>query len=69
MFYYYDLNLAKNCTCIHTFILKGIQGVSKIEDGCNPAAWMLEVTSSEKEMQLEIDFSEVYKNSELHRYL
>ncbi|RHN48302.1 putative sulfate-transporting ATPase [Medicago truncatula] len=46
---------------------EGIEGVSKIEDGCNPAAWMLEITSSEKEMQLEIDFSEVYKNSELYR--
>ncbi|CAK8543696.1 unnamed protein product [Lathyrus sativus] len=44
-----------------------IQGVSKINDGYNPATWMLEVTSSSKEMELEIDFAEVYKNSELYR--
>ncbi|XP_058737880.1 pleiotropic drug resistance protein 1-like isoform X1 [Vicia villosa] len=46
---------------------EGIQGVSKIKDGCNSATWMLEVTSSVKEMELGIDFAEVYKNSELHR--
>ncbi|WJX17921.1 hypothetical protein P8452_07779 [Trifolium repens] len=46
---------------------EGIQGVSKIEDGCNPAAWMLEVTSSTKEVELGIDFAEVYKSSELYR--
>lgn len=52
----------------HTFLMKGIQGVSNIKDGYNPATWMLEVTSSGKEIELGIDFSEVYKNSELYRY-
>ncbi|XP_061343438.1 pleiotropic drug resistance protein 1-like isoform X2 [Gastrolobium bilobum] len=46
---------------------EGIQGVSKIKDGYNPATWMLEITSSAKEMELGIDFAEVYKNSELYR--
>ncbi|PNY05570.1 pleiotropic drug resistance protein 1-like [Trifolium pratense] len=46
---------------------EGIQRISKFEDGCNPATWMLEVTSPEKEMELGIDFAEVYKNSELYR--
>ncbi|GAU19334.1 hypothetical protein TSUD_336200 [Trifolium subterraneum] len=46
---------------------EGIQGVTKIEDGCNPATWMLEVTSPAKEMESGIDFAEVYKNSELYR--
>ncbi|XP_061343449.1 pleiotropic drug resistance protein 1-like isoform X2 [Gastrolobium bilobum] len=46
---------------------EGIEGVSKIKDGYNPATWMLEVTSSAKEMELGIDFAEVYKNSELYR--
>ncbi|CAJ1922092.1 unnamed protein product [Sphenostylis stenocarpa] len=45
---------------------EGIQGVSKIRDGYNPATWMLEVTSSAKELELGIDFAEVYKNSELY---
>ncbi|WJX79102.1 transcription factor, variant 2 [Trifolium repens] len=46
---------------------EGIQGVSKIKDGYNPATWMLEVTTSSKEAELGIDFAEVYKNSELYR--
>ncbi|CAK8543690.1 unnamed protein product [Lathyrus sativus] len=46
---------------------EGIQGVSKIKDGYNPATWMLEVTSLSKQVDLEIDFAEVYKNSELYR--
>jgi len=53
----------------HAFTLKEIQGIGKIKDGYNPATWMLEVTSSAKEKDLEIDFAEVYKNSELYRYL
>ncbi|KAF7804589.1 pleiotropic drug resistance protein 1-like [Senna tora] len=55
----------------HSFQLiryfEGIQGVSKIKDGYNPATWMLEVTSLGKETELGIDFAEVYKNSELYR--
>ncbi|XP_045794549.1 pleiotropic drug resistance protein 1-like [Trifolium pratense] len=46
---------------------EGIQGISKIKDGYNPATWMLEVTTSSKEVELGIDFAEVYKNSELYR--
>ncbi|QCD97794.1 ATP-binding cassette [Vigna unguiculata] len=44
-----------------------IKGVHTIEDGYNPATWMLEVTTSAAEMELGIDFAEVYKNSELYR--
>ncbi|XP_029128152.1 pleiotropic drug resistance protein 1 isoform X2 [Cajanus cajan] len=44
-----------------------IKGVHTIEDGYNPATWMLEVTNSAKEMEMGIDFAEVYKNSELYR--
>jgi len=53
---------------VHAFISKEIQGVSKIKDGYNPATWMLEVSTSAKEMELGIDFAEVYKSSELYRY-
>ncbi|XLT12737.1 hypothetical protein HN51_058427, partial [Arachis hypogaea] len=52
---------------MHTFVLKGIQGVNKIKDGYNPATWMLEVTNSAKEHELRIDFSEAYKKSDLYR--
>ncbi|PNY06981.1 pleiotropic drug resistance protein 1-like, partial [Trifolium pratense] len=44
-----------------------IEGVSKIKDGCNPATWMLEVTSPAQELALGVDFHEIYKNSELYR--
>ncbi|XP_015972150.1 pleiotropic drug resistance protein 1-like [Arachis duranensis] len=50
---------------IHYF--EGIQGVNAISDGYNPATWMLEVTSSAKEMELGIDFAQLYKNSDLYR--
>ncbi|XP_022721376.1 pleiotropic drug resistance protein 1-like isoform X2 [Durio zibethinus] len=46
---------------------EGIQGVSKIKDGYNPATWMLEVTTSAQELALGVDFADVYKNSELYR--
>lgn len=45
---------------------KGI-GVSKINEGYNPATWMLEVTSSARETALGIDFANAYRNSELYR--
>ncbi|KAG8379880.1 hypothetical protein BUALT_Bualt07G0135300 [Buddleja alternifolia] len=54
-----------SCQLIQYF--EGIQGVTKIRDGYNPATWMLEVTSSAQEMILGLDFAELYKNSELYR--
>ncbi|XP_057960203.1 pleiotropic drug resistance protein 1-like [Malania oleifera] len=44
-----------------------IDGVSKIKDGYNPATWMLEVTSAAQEAVLGVNFTEIYKNSELYR--
>ncbi|XP_062214779.1 ABC transporter G family member 37-like isoform X2 [Phragmites australis] len=44
-----------------------IEGISKIKDGYNPATWMLEVTSSAQEEMLGIDFSEIYRQSELYQ--
>ncbi|KAI7749054.1 hypothetical protein M8C21_030097, partial [Ambrosia artemisiifolia] len=46
---------------------EGIDGVSKIKDGYNPATWMLEVTSTGQEATLKVNFAEVYKNSELYK--
>lgn len=46
---------------------KEIEGVRKISNGYNPATWMLEVTSPQQEMILGVDFTEAYKNSDLHR--
>ena len=55
--------LIKMCFCF----VKGIVGVSKIKDGYNPATWMLEVTTMAQEEILGINFTELYKNSDLHR--
>ncbi|WVZ69774.1 hypothetical protein U9M48_018509 [Paspalum notatum var. saurae] len=46
---------------------EGIQGVRKIKDGYNPATWMLEVTSVSQEQTLGVDFSDLYKKSELYQ--
>lgn len=45
-----------------------IPGVPKIKEGFNPATWMLEATSSAVELQLKIDFAEIYKQSSLFRH-
>ncbi|XP_047264907.1 pleiotropic drug resistance protein 1 [Capsicum annuum] len=55
----------ESCHLIKYF--EAIPGVSKIHEGYNPATWMLEVTSSSQEMALGVDFTELYKNSDLCR--
>lgn len=47
--------------------MKAIEGVPEIGDGYNPATWMLEITTTAQEAALEINFTDVYKNSELYR--
>ncbi|XP_020425824.1 pleiotropic drug resistance protein 1 isoform X1 [Prunus persica] len=54
-----------SCHLIKYF--EGIEGVSTIKDGYNPATWMLEVTTSAKETALGIDFADVYRSSEIYR--
>ncbi|XP_024930413.3 pleiotropic drug resistance protein 1 isoform X2 [Ziziphus jujuba] len=46
---------------------EAIDGIPKIRDGYNPAAWMLEITSAAHEASLGVNFADVYKNSELYR--
>ncbi|KAI9161453.1 hypothetical protein LWI28_017604 [Acer negundo] len=55
----------QSCHLIKYF--QGIEGVSQIKDGYNPATWMLEVTTPGQEMVLGIDFADLYKDSELYR--
>ncbi|KAJ8755161.1 hypothetical protein K2173_018959 [Erythroxylum novogranatense] len=54
-----------SCHLIKYF--EGIEGVSKIKDGYNPATWMLEVTSAAQETAFGVDFAAAYKSSELYR--
>ncbi|KAF9619693.1 hypothetical protein IFM89_008370 [Coptis chinensis] len=53
-----------SCHLISYF--KGVEGVGKIKDGYNPATWMLKVTSGAHENILKIDFTDIYKKSELY---
>ncbi|KAL2332424.1 hypothetical protein Fmac_020005 [Flemingia macrophylla] len=46
---------------------ESIEGVSKIKDGYNPATWMLEVTTTAQELNLGVDFADLYKRSDLYR--
>ncbi|KAA8550206.1 hypothetical protein F0562_001890 [Nyssa sinensis] len=46
---------------------EAVPGVPKIKEGYNPATWMLEVSSSAVEAQLDVDFAEIYANSSLYR--
>ncbi|KAL0460766.1 UNVERIFIED_CONTAM: Pleiotropic drug resistance protein 2 [Sesamum latifolium] len=46
---------------------EAVPGVQKIKEGYNPATWMLEVTSSVVEAQLDVDFAEIYAKSELYQ--
>ncbi|KAL5193447.1 ABC transporter G family member 35 [Glycine soja] len=50
-----------------TTLMDAIQGVPKIKEGYNPATWMLEVTSACIEASLKVNFTNVYRNSELYR--
>ncbi|KAJ0013555.1 hypothetical protein Pint_21103 [Pistacia integerrima] len=43
-----------------------ITGVPKIKDNYNPATWILELTSPSAEADLNVDFSETYKDSVLN---
>ncbi|KAI3450683.1 hypothetical protein Pfo_007348 [Paulownia fortunei] len=46
---------------------EAVRGVPKIKEGYNPATWMLEVSSSAVEAQLDVDFAEIYANSGLYQ--
>ncbi|XP_022764631.1 pleiotropic drug resistance protein 2-like isoform X2 [Durio zibethinus] len=46
---------------------EAVPGVPKIKEGYNPATWMLEISSTAVEAQLDIDFAEIYAKSELYR--
>jgi len=46
---------------------KGIEGVSPIKDGYNPATWMLEVTGPAQELALGVDFADLHGKSDLYK--
>ncbi|XP_076892789.1 pleiotropic drug resistance protein 1-like [Bidens hawaiensis] len=54
-----------SCELIKYF--EAIEGIAKIINGYNPATWMLEVSTSAQELALGVDFTEIYRNSELYK--
>lgn len=46
---------------------EAVPGVPKIRDGYNPATWTLEITAPQIEVQLGVDFAEIYANSSLYQ--
>uniref|UniRef100_M8AXT3 Pleiotropic drug resistance protein 5 n=1 Tax=Aegilops tauschii TaxID=37682 RepID=M8AXT3_AEGTA len=46
---------------------EAIPGVEKITEGYNPATWMLEVSSPSAEARLNINFADIYADSDLYR--
>ncbi|KAF3671253.1 Pleiotropic drug resistance protein 6 [Capsicum annuum] len=55
----------RSCKLVQYF--EAIQGVRRIRSGKNPAAWVLEVTSSAEENRLGVDFADIYRKSTLFR--
>ncbi|KAI5320501.1 PREDICTED: ABC transporter [Prunus dulcis] len=55
-----------SCELIKYF--EAVEGVPKIRPGYNPAAWMLDVTSSVEESRRGVDFAEVYRSSNLFQH-
>ncbi|PHT31506.1 ABC transporter G family member 34 [Capsicum baccatum] len=46
---------------------ESVPGVPEIKEGYNPATWMLEVSATAVEAQLQVDFANIFANSELYR--
>ncbi|KAF5951198.1 hypothetical protein HYC85_009142 [Camellia sinensis] len=47
---------------------EAVPGVPNITEGYNPATWMLDVSSTSVEAQLDVDFAEIYANSGLYQH-
>ncbi|KAM0025582.1 putative ABC-2 type transporter [Helianthus debilis subsp. tardiflorus] len=54
-----------SCELVKYF--EAIDGISKIKDGYNPATWMLEVSTAAQELALGVDFTDIYRKSELYK--
>nr|QVT92286.1 ABC transporter [Salvia miltiorrhiza] len=46
---------------------EAIPGVPKIEDGYNPATWMLDISTTAAESELGVDFADIYAESSLYQ--
>ncbi|KAK3019263.1 hypothetical protein RJ639_004212 [Escallonia herrerae] len=55
----------KSQTMIKYF--QGIHGITPIQDGYNPATWMLDISTPAAEQRIGQDFAEIYRNSDQFR--
>lgn len=46
---------------------QAIPGVAPIQDGYNPATWMLDMTNHNQEAHLGVDFGDLYLKSDLYQ--
>ena len=46
---------------------KAVPGVPDLQEGLNPATWMLQVSTPGMESTLGVDFAEIYQHSDLFR--
>ena len=46
---------------------QSLDGVPRLQEGINPATWMLEVTRNAEERRLGLDFAQAYRQSALYR--
>ena len=46
--------------------MQGIRGVPPLEEGLNPATWMLQVSTPGMESTIGVDFGQIYGDSPLY---
>jgi hypothetical protein len=46
---------------------QAVPGVPKIKDGQNPAAWVLDISSHAMQYMINVDYAEIYYNSNLYK--
>ena len=51
---------------LETCVIQSIPGVPKIKDNYNTSTWMLEVTSGSTQVELGVDFAQIYRESTLY---
>lgn len=47
--------------------MQQVKGVQPLRKGINPATWMLEVSTLNKEHELGVDFADIYRRSDLYK--
>ncbi|MCD7447230.1 Pleiotropic drug resistance protein 2 [Datura stramonium] len=54
-------------SCLLIEYFQSVPGVPTVKEGYNPATWMLDITTPAVEAQLNVDFGDIYVNSDLYR--